>query len=66
MALTPLSSLAMTEILADAGLPPGVLNVVTTTRSGEAIAPLLSDPRTRKLSFTGSTEVGKGLMADAV
>ncbi|HEY2301396.1 MAG TPA: NAD-dependent succinate-semialdehyde dehydrogenase [Acidimicrobiales bacterium] len=64
-ALTPLSSLAMTEILADAGLPPGVLNVVTTTRSAEAIAPLLADPRTRKLSFTGSTAVGKGLMAGA-
>ncbi len=63
--LTPLSSLAMTEILVDAGLPAGVLNVVTTTRSGDTIAPLITDPRTRKLSFTGSTEVGKGLMANA-
>jgi succinate-semialdehyde dehydrogenase / glutarate-semialdehyde dehydrogenase len=63
--LTPLSSLAMTEILVDAGLPAGVLNVVTTTQSNETIAPLITDPRTRKLSFTGSTEVGKGLMANA-
>jgi succinate-semialdehyde dehydrogenase / glutarate-semialdehyde dehydrogenase len=63
--LTPLSSLAMTEILVDAGLPAGVLNVVTTTQSNDTIAPLITDPRTRKLSFTGSTEVGKGLMANA-
>jgi succinate-semialdehyde dehydrogenase/glutarate-semialdehyde dehydrogenase len=63
--LTPLSSLAMTEILVDAGLPAGVLNVVTTTQSGATIAPLITDARTRKLSFTGSTEVGKGLMANA-
>lgn len=63
--LTPLSMLALTQILEEAGLPPGVLNVITTSRSGAATAPLLSDPRLRKLSFTGSTEVGRKLMAQA-
>ncbi len=62
-ALTPLSSLALAQILIDAGLPPGVLNVVTTSTSGATTAPLISDPRLRKLSFTGSTEVGKRLIA---
>ena len=61
-ALTPLSSLALAQILIDAGLPPGVLNVVTTKSSGSTTAPLISDPRLRKLSFTGSTEVGKKLI----
>jgi succinate-semialdehyde dehydrogenase/glutarate-semialdehyde dehydrogenase len=64
-ALTPLSMLALTDILAEAGLPPGVLNVVTTKRASETTGPLLADPRLRKLSFTGSTEVGKKLMAAA-
>jgi succinate-semialdehyde dehydrogenase/glutarate-semialdehyde dehydrogenase len=62
-ALTPLSSLALAQILIDAGLPPGVLNVITTSTSGATTAPLISDPRLRKLSFTGSTEVGKRLIA---
>jgi succinate-semialdehyde dehydrogenase/glutarate-semialdehyde dehydrogenase len=61
--LTPLSSLAMTQILTEAGLPPGVLNVVTTTNAGATTGPIIADPRTRKLSFTGSTEVGKRLIA---
>jgi succinate-semialdehyde dehydrogenase / glutarate-semialdehyde dehydrogenase len=60
--LTPLSMLALAKILEEAGLPPGVLNVITTRRSGEVIEPLLKDPRTRKLSFTGSTEVGRKLI----
>ncbi|MEA3054685.1 MAG: succinate-semialdehyde dehydrogenase / glutarate-semialdehyde dehydrogenase [Actinomycetota bacterium] len=64
-ALTPLSMLALAAILDEAGLPAGVLNVVTTKRAGETTGPLLSDPRLRKLSFTGSTEVGKKLMAAA-
>jgi succinate-semialdehyde dehydrogenase/glutarate-semialdehyde dehydrogenase len=64
-ALTPLSTLALARILEEAGLPPGVLNVVTTTKSGETTGPVIADPRTRKLSFTGSTEVGKKLMAQA-
>jgi succinate-semialdehyde dehydrogenase/glutarate-semialdehyde dehydrogenase len=46
----------------DAGLPPGVLNVVTSTSAGSTTGPLISDPRLRKLSFTGSTEVGKKLI----
>jgi succinate-semialdehyde dehydrogenase / glutarate-semialdehyde dehydrogenase len=59
---TPLSMLALARLLADAGLPDGVLNVITTSHSGAAIEPLLRDPRTRKLSFTGSTEVGRKLI----
>jgi succinate-semialdehyde dehydrogenase/glutarate-semialdehyde dehydrogenase len=63
--LTPLSSLALAQVLADAGLPPGVLNVVTSSSSGAVMAPLIADRRTRKLSFTGSTPVGQKLMAQA-
>jgi succinate-semialdehyde dehydrogenase/glutarate-semialdehyde dehydrogenase len=55
----------MTQILTEAGLPPGVLNVVTTTNAGETTGPIIADPRTRKLSFTGSTAVGKRLIAAA-
>jgi succinate-semialdehyde dehydrogenase/glutarate-semialdehyde dehydrogenase len=64
-ALTPLSMLALAQILTEAGLPPGVLNIVTTTSAGATTGPLLDDPRLRKLSFTGSTEVGKQLIAAA-
>jgi succinate-semialdehyde dehydrogenase/glutarate-semialdehyde dehydrogenase len=60
--LTPLSMLALAQILQQCGLPAGVLNVITSQRSGEVIEPLLQDPRTRKLSFTGSTEVGRSLI----
>jgi succinate-semialdehyde dehydrogenase / glutarate-semialdehyde dehydrogenase len=59
---TPLSMLALAQILEHAGLPAGVLNVITAKHSGEVIEPLLKDPRTRKLSFTGSTEVGRRLI----
>jgi succinate-semialdehyde dehydrogenase / glutarate-semialdehyde dehydrogenase len=59
---TPLSMLAMTQILEEAGLPPGVLNVITAKSSGSVMEPVITDPRTRKLSFTGSTEVGKMLI----
>jgi len=59
---TPLSMLALARILERAGLPAGVLNVITAKRSGAVIEPLLRDPRTRKLSFTGSTEVGRTLI----
>jgi succinate-semialdehyde dehydrogenase/glutarate-semialdehyde dehydrogenase len=62
---TPLSMLALVEILADCGLPGGVLNLVTTSRSGATMSPLISDDRLRKLSFTGSTEVGRKLMEQA-
>jgi succinate-semialdehyde dehydrogenase/glutarate-semialdehyde dehydrogenase len=59
---TPLSMLAMTQILEEAGLPGGVCNIITASRSGAVMEPLITDPRTRKLSFTGSTEVGRELI----
>ncbi len=59
---TPLSTLALAEILQRAGLPDGVVNVVTTSRADDAMSPLILDPRSRKLSFTGSTGVGKHLL----
>ncbi len=62
---TPLSMLALAQILQEAGLPGGVLNVLTAKSSGSVIEPLIKDARTRKLSFTGSTEVGRTLMAQA-
>ncbi len=62
---TPLSMLALTGILEQAGLPGGVLNTITARHSGEVIEPLLRDRRTRKLSFTGSTEVGRELIAQS-
>jgi succinate-semialdehyde dehydrogenase/glutarate-semialdehyde dehydrogenase len=62
---TPLSMLALVGVLAEAGLPDGVLNVITAHHSGAVIEPLLKDPRTRKLSFTGSTEVGRQLIAQS-
>jgi succinate-semialdehyde dehydrogenase / glutarate-semialdehyde dehydrogenase len=62
---TPLSMLAMAKILEEAGLPGGVVNVITAKSSGATMAPLIADPRTRKLSFTGSTEVGRKLIAQS-
>jgi succinate-semialdehyde dehydrogenase / glutarate-semialdehyde dehydrogenase len=62
---TPLSMLMLARILEQAGLPAGAVNVVTSSRSGAAMAPLIRDPRLRKLSFTGSTEVGRQLIAQA-
>jgi succinate-semialdehyde dehydrogenase/glutarate-semialdehyde dehydrogenase len=59
---TPLSMLALAEILEEAGLPGGVLNVLTSSSSGSVMEPLIKDPRTRKLSFTGSTPVGQKLI----
>jgi succinate-semialdehyde dehydrogenase/glutarate-semialdehyde dehydrogenase len=61
-AQTPLSMYALAAILQEAGLPDGVLNVVTTSRSGSVMGPLIADPRLRKLTFTGSTEVGRRLV----
>ncbi|WP_285113965.1 NAD-dependent succinate-semialdehyde dehydrogenase [Leifsonia sp. fls2-241-R2A-40a] len=63
--LTPLTTLYFARLLEDAGLPPGVLNVVTTTTSGKVSAPIIADSRLRKLSFTGSTEVGRKLLQQA-
>ncbi len=62
---TPLSMLALAEILGEAGLPDGVLNVITTHSTADVMAPLIADPRARKLSFTGSTEVGRKLIAQS-
>jgi succinate-semialdehyde dehydrogenase/glutarate-semialdehyde dehydrogenase len=62
---TPLSMLMLAKILEEAGLPKGVLNLVTASSSGETMGPLIADPRLRKLSFTGSTEVGRKLMEQA-
>ncbi|MEU3273320.1 NAD-dependent succinate-semialdehyde dehydrogenase [Saccharomonospora sp. NPDC006951] len=61
-AQTPLSMLALAQILADSGLPDGVLNVVTTKSAGGVMEPLIRDGRARKLSFTGSTAVGRKLL----
>jgi succinate-semialdehyde dehydrogenase/glutarate-semialdehyde dehydrogenase len=63
--LTPLSALAVAQILEEAGLPGGVLNVITSSSSSEVSKPIISDFRLRKLSFTGSTEVGRKLMEQA-
>ncbi len=59
---TPLSMLALAQILAEAGLPDGVLNVITTSDSGGVMEPIITDGRARKLSFTGSTAVGRKLL----
>ncbi|MTE15565.1 NAD-dependent succinate-semialdehyde dehydrogenase [Nocardia aurantiaca] len=59
---TPLTMLLLAQLCSEAGLPDGVLSVITTSRSGAVTAPLLKDPRLRKLTFTGSTAVGKKLV----
>ena len=58
---TPLSMLALAEILGESGLPDGVLNVITSSSASRVMDPLVADPRSRKLSFTGSTSVGRRL-----
>jgi succinate-semialdehyde dehydrogenase/glutarate-semialdehyde dehydrogenase len=62
---TPLSALAVAEILTEAGVPDGVVNVLPTMKPGPITETLLADPRLRKLSFTGSTEVGRVLLKQA-
>ncbi len=64
-ALTPLTTLAFVKLLEEAGLPAGVVNVLTTTASGAVSAPIFADSRLRKLSFTGSTPVGVALLKQA-
>ena len=59
---TPLSMLALADLLTECGVPAGVVNVITTTRTGEVIEPIIRDPRLRKLTFTGSTPVGRKLV----
>jgi succinate-semialdehyde dehydrogenase/glutarate-semialdehyde dehydrogenase len=63
--LTPLTTLYVAGLLREAGLPDGVVNVVTTSTAGEVSGPVIADPRLRKLSFTGSTPVGKQLLKQA-
>jgi|UPI00054D1CAC succinate-semialdehyde dehydrogenase/glutarate-semialdehyde dehydrogenase len=62
---TPLTALAMARILDEAGVPAGVVNVLPARRSGAVVSAMLHDPRVRKLSFTGSTEVGRVLLKEA-
>lgn len=60
--LTPLSMVSFIEILIEAGVPAGVVNLITTTRTADVSEAIISDPRLRKLTFTGSTAVGKQLV----
>ncbi|WP_370084615.1 NAD-dependent succinate-semialdehyde dehydrogenase [Streptacidiphilus sp. MAP12-16] len=62
---TPLTALALGALLSEAGVPDGVVNVLPSRRSGAVVSAMLDDPRVRKLSFTGSTEVGRTLLAAA-
>ena len=64
-ALTPLTSLLFAQVMLEVGIPAGVLNVVQTTRAGDVTGPIIADERLRKLSFTGSTAVGRRLIADS-
>ena len=63
--LTPLTAIAIANLMLDAGVPAGVVNVLTTRRTGAVMDVVLADPRVRKLSFTGSTEVGRHLLKQA-
>lgn len=63
--LTPLTMLYLMATLKDAGVPDGVVNCIVTSRSAQVSKPILEDPRLRKLTFTGSTEVGKALLRQA-
>ena len=62
---TPLTAYALAALYEEAGVPPGVVNVLTTSAPGPVVAAMLRDPRVRKLSFTGSTGVGRALLAEA-
>lgn len=64
-ALTPLTTLLLAKVLEDVGLPKGVLNVIQTEQAGAVTGPIIKDSRLRKLSFTGSTDVGRRLIADS-
>ncbi|WP_431220077.1 NAD-dependent succinate-semialdehyde dehydrogenase [Leifsonia xyli] len=63
--LTPLTTLFFAQLLADAGVPEGVVNVIPTSTARTVSEPIIADPRLRKLSFTGSTPVGRSLLAQA-
>jgi len=62
---TPLTALALAALLSEAGVPEGVVNVVNTSAPAQVVAAMMSDPRVRKMSFTGSTEVGRILLGQA-
>jgi succinate-semialdehyde dehydrogenase/glutarate-semialdehyde dehydrogenase len=62
---TPLTALYIASLLSEAGVPDGVVNVLTSRKSGAVVSAMLNDPRVRKLSFTGSTEVGRILLREA-
>ncbi|MDF2997303.1 MAG: NAD-dependent succinate-semialdehyde dehydrogenase [Xanthobacteraceae bacterium] len=62
---TPLTAYALAALYQEAGVPPGVVNVLTTSAPGPVTAAMLADPRVRKLSFTGSTQIGRVLLAEA-
>jgi succinate-semialdehyde dehydrogenase / glutarate-semialdehyde dehydrogenase len=62
---TPLTALALASLFEAAGVPPGVVNVLPSRRSSQIVTAMLRDPRVRKLSFTGSTETGRTLLAQA-
>ncbi len=62
---TPLSALALGQLMSDAGLPDGVLNILPSNRSSKVVPAMLADDRVRMVSFTGSTEVGRTLLAEA-
>lgn len=62
---TPLTALYLGKLLADAGVPSGVVNVIPSNRSSKVVSEMLHDPRVKKLSFTGSTEVGRSLLREA-
>jgi succinate-semialdehyde dehydrogenase/glutarate-semialdehyde dehydrogenase len=62
---TPLTALLVAQILEEAGVPAGVVNVLPSRRSGAIVSAMLHDPRVRKISFTGSTEVGRVLLREA-
>ena len=62
---TPLTALALAALMEEAGLPAGVVNVLPSRQSGKVVSAMLADPRVRKLSFTGSTEVGRTLLNQA-
>ena len=64
-ALTPLTSLLFAKVLEEVGIPAGVVNVIPTSKSGVVTGPIIKDERLRKLSFTGSTPVGRRLISDA-
>jgi succinate-semialdehyde dehydrogenase/glutarate-semialdehyde dehydrogenase len=63
--LTPLTGYAVADLLSEAGVPPGVVNVITTSTPGPVVAAMVHDDRVRKLSFTGSTAIGRALLHEA-